>query len=188
MLKFLVIGAAVVAAVIVVVLAYAATRPDRFAVHRSTSINASASRIFPLIEDLRAFNTWNPFDKKDPNMKGTYSGTPSGKGARYAFKSSKAGTGSIEIVDTMPDSRVTMKLTMIKPIKADNRVIFTLEPQGNTTHVTWSMDGDVPFVGKVIHLIFNMDKMVGGDFDAGLAQLKTLAESSPSAAIQAAFH
>ena len=180
MLKILTIGAVVVAAIIAVVLAYAAMQPDRFQVQRSTRIKAAANKIFPLIDDLHAFNTWNPFDKKDPNIKGAYSGPSSGKGASYAFESTKAGTGSIEIVDTVPASRVTMKLTMIKPIKADNRVVFTLEPEGDTTRVTWAMDGGVPFVGKVIHLIFNMDKMVGRDFEAGLAELKALTEISSS--------
>ena len=178
MLKILIIGAAIVAATIVVVLAYAATQPDRFQVQRSATIKGSANKIFPLINDLHAFNTWNPFDKKDPNIKGTYSGPVSGKGARYAFESRKAGSGSIEIVDIVPASRVTMKLLMVKPIRADNRVVFTLEPEGDATRVTWAMDGGVPFVGKVIHLIFSMDKMVGRDFEAGLADLKALTERS----------
>jgi hypothetical protein len=178
MIKILMVGAAVIAAIVVVVLAYAAMQPDRFQVQRSTSIKASADKIFPLINDLHAFNTWNPFDKKDPNIKGAYSGPASGKGARYGFESSKTGTGSIEIVDTASPSRVTMRLTMIKPIAADNRVVFILEPQGDATRVTWAMDGEVPFVGKVIHLIFSMDKMVGRDFEAGLADLKTLAQRS----------
>jgi carbon monoxide dehydrogenase subunit G len=166
--------------IIAAVLAYAATGPDRFQVRRSTSIKASADAIFPRINDLHAFNSWNPFDKKDPNTKGTYSGPASGKGASYGFESSKTGTGSIEIVDAAPPSRITMKLTMIRPIAADNRVEFTLEPQGDTTRVTWAMDGGVPFVGKVIHLIFNMDKMVGQDFEAGLADLKALSEKTSS--------
>jgi hypothetical protein len=178
MLKFITIGAAVVAVIIAAVLAYAATQPDRFKVQRATTIKASADKIFPLINDMHTFNTWNPFDKKDPNIKGSYSGPASGKGASYAFESSKSGTGNIEIVDTAPPSRVTMRLTMIKPLQADNRVDFTLEPQGDTTRVTWAMDGEVPFVGKVLHLIINMDKMVGQEFDAGLADLKALTEKA----------
>jgi Polyketide cyclase / dehydrase and lipid transport len=166
----------VVAAFIVAVLAYAATQPDRFEVQRSTSIRASANQIFPLINDLRTFNTWNPFDKKDPNVKGTYSGPESGKGAAYALESSQTGTGRIEIADTAPPSRVTMRLTMIKPLAADNRVQFILQPQGDMTRVTWAMDGEVPFVGKLIHLFVDMDRMVGQEFAAGLAELKVRAE------------
>jgi carbon monoxide dehydrogenase subunit G len=182
MFKIITIGAALVASIIAIVLAYAATRPDRFQIQRSTSIKASAEKIFPLINDMHAFNTWNPFDKKDPNIKGTYTGPASGKDASYAFESKMSGTGNIEIVDSAEPSRVTMKLTMIKPIHADNRVEFTLQPEGDTTRVTWVMDGGVPFVGKVIHLIFNMDKMVGQDFEAGLADLKTAVERSASPA------
>jgi hypothetical protein len=180
MLKIIAIAVVVVAAAVAVVLAYAATRPDRFAVQRSTSIKASADKIFPFINDLRSFNTWNPFEQKDPNIKGTYSGPPSGKGAGYDFEGARSGTGRIEVTDVDPPAKVTMRLTMIRPLHADNRVEFTLEPQGDTTRVTWSMDGNVPFVGKVIHLIFNMDKMVGQDFEAGLAALKALTEKSSS--------
>jgi Polyketide cyclase / dehydrase and lipid transport len=176
MLKIVTIGAGVLGVIVAAVLAYAATRPDRFEVQRSTSIRASAERIFPLINDLRTFNTWNPFDKKDPNMKGTYSGPESGKGAAYAFESSQAGTGRIEIADAAPPSRVTMRLTMMKPLAADNRVQFILQPQGDTTRVTWAMDGDVPFIGKLIHLFVDMDRMVGQEFAAGLAALKAKAE------------
>jgi hypothetical protein len=180
MLKTMMIGAAVVAVIIASVLTYAATRPDRFQVQRSTSIKASADKIFPLINDLRSFNTWNPFEKKDPDIRGSYSGPQSGKGASYAFESTKAGTGSIAIVDTAPVSRVSMRLTMIKPLRADNRVQFFLEPERDGTRVTWAMDGEVPFVGKVIHLILSMDKMIGADFEAGLASLKAAAERSSS--------
>jgi uncharacterized protein YndB with AHSA1/START domain len=177
--------AMIVAALLVIgitgVLALAATKPDVFLVQRSTTIKAPADRIFPLINDLRAFNTWNPFDRKDPNIKGTYSGPGSGNGATYAFESTKAGSGSIEIVDAAPSSRITMRLIMIKPIAANNRVDFTLQPQGgDTTRVTWAMEGQVPFVGKVLHLIFDMDKMVGKDFEAGLASLKAITENPSS--------
>jgi len=176
MLRIITIVVSAVAALVAAVLAYAATRPDRFEVQRSTSIQASAEKIFPLIDNLRTFNAWNPFDRKDPNIKGTYSGPDSGKGAAYAFESNQTGTGRIEIADTAPPSRVTMRLTMIKPLAAENRVQFILQPQGNATHVTWAMDGDVPFIGKLIHLFVDMDRMVGQEFAAGLAELKARAE------------
>ena len=176
MLKTSMTAVAALAVVIAAVLAYAATRPDRFQVARSTSIQASAEKIFPLINDLHSFNSWNPFATMDPDQKGTYSGPPSGKGAGYAFESAKAGSGRIEIADAAPPSRVTMKLIMTRPLQADNRVAFTLEPQGEATRVTWAMDGEVPFIGKVIHLFLDMDKMVGQQFAAGLAELKVKAE------------
>jgi len=175
-MKIVAIAVSLIAVAVAVVLIFAATRPDRFEVQRSASIRASADKIFPLINDLRAFNTWNPFDKKDPNIKGSYSGPESGKGAAYAFESSQAGSGRLEIAEAAPPSRVTMRLVMSKPLAADNRVQFTLQPQGDATQVTWAMDGDVPFVGKIIHLFVDMDRMVGQEFAAGLADLKAQAE------------
>jgi hypothetical protein len=178
MLKIITTVAAAAAVLVIAIVAYAATRPDRIHIQRSMSIKASADTIFPMINDLRAFNTWNPFDKKDPNIKGTYTGPQRGKGAGYAFDSGTAGTGTIEIVDTAPAKRVTMKLVMTKPMHADNRVEFTLEPEGDLTRVTWAMDGEVPFLGKVLSVFCNMDTMVGQEFEAGLADLKTLMEKS----------
>jgi hypothetical protein len=177
MFKILTIGPTVIVVILAAALAYAATRPDRFQVQRSASINASADNIFPFINDLRIFNTWNPFDKKDPSIQGAYSGPSSGQGASYAFDSRKAGTGSLEIVDIAPPSKIIMRLTMTKPIHADNRVQFTLEPRGDATNVTWTMDGGVPFVAKILHLVFNVDKMIGSEFEAGLADLKALTEN-----------
>jgi len=172
-LAFIVILFAAAAAAVLV---YAATRSGRFRVARTMNIKASAEKIFSLITDLKTFNSWNPFDKQDPNIKGTYSGPQQGKGAIYAFESRQAGTGNLEILDTVPPAKVVMRLLMSRPIAADNRVEFTLDQQADGTRVTWAMEGAVPFVGKVLHLVFNMDKMIGGQFEKGLAELKTIAE------------
>jgi hypothetical protein len=158
-----------------VVLVLAAMKPDTFRVARSTSINAASQKIFPLINDLHQFNTWNPFEKKDPG-KGTYSGPPAGKGASYAWKSDQLGIGSMTIADTTEPSRVALKLDFVKPFEAHNDVEFTLVPKGDATEVTWAMNGPVPFMAKIIHVIMDMDKMVGRDFEDGLANLKALAE------------
>ena len=175
--------AIVAVALIAGVLIVAATRPDTFEVQRTALIQAPPERIFPLINDLRAFNTWNPYEKKDPNIKGSYSGASDGKGASYGFQGNKdVGTGRIEIVQSTPASRVTMKLLMLEPLEIDNVVEFMLEPKGEATIVTWAMQGRVPYVGKIVHLFFDMDSMVGGDFEAGLAGLKAIAESPQSAA------
>lgn len=175
MLKvFGIIGALLLAGVVVVLL-LAAMRPDTFRVTRSTSIKAPPEKIFPLINDLHQFNTWNPFEKKDPG-KGTYSGPAAGKGASYAWKSDQLGIGSMTIADTTEPSRVAIKLDFVKPFEAHNDVEFTLAPKGKVTEVTWAMTGPVPFFAKIIHVLINMDKMVGGDFEDGLANLKALAE------------
>ncbi len=159
------------------VLLTAANKPDTFRVERSASVKAPPERIFPLINDLRAFNTWNPFEKKDPNLKGRYSGPASGKGAAYAFDGNNdVGKGSIEILEALPVSRVAMRLSMVEPFKVENTVEFTLVPNGGTTNVSWAMQGPAPYLARIIHVFIDMDKMVGKDFEAGLASLKAIAE------------
>jgi hypothetical protein len=163
---------------VVALLAYAATKPDTFRVQRSASINAPPQAIFPLINDLHNFNAWNPFVRKDPNLKGHYSGPSSGTGAAYAFNGNKdVGQGSIKIAESSPPSKVTMTLDMIRPFEAHNLVEFTLEPNGRSTQVTWAMHGPSPYLAKLMSIFFSMDNMVGRDFEAGLADLKAAAEA-----------
>jgi len=167
----------VIVVLIAGVLVLAATRPDTFRVQRTTSIKAPPEKIFALIDDLHRFNTWNQYEKKDPNIKGTYSGAASGKGAKYSFDGNgNVGKGSIEITEASPPRQVAMELHMTAPIEARNAIEFTLDPRGDVTNVTWAMHGPVSFPAKIIHLFFNMDRMVGGDFEAGLASLKAEAE------------
>ena len=162
------------------VLIAAATRSDTFRVQRSASIKAAPEKIFPLIDDLHRFNTWNPFAQQDPNLKGSYSGAASGKSAAYTFAGNgNVGKGTIEIIDSAPASRVTMTLHMLAPFETRNTVQFLLEPQGDGTRVTWAMQGSVPYFAKIIHLFIDMDRMVGSEFDAGLASLKAIAEKTP---------
>ncbi len=177
MLKIAGIIAALLLVGVLVVLGIAATRPDTFRVARSTSIKAPPEKIFPLINDFRQWPAWSPYERKDPAMKKTFSGAPTGKGAIYEWDGDKnVGSGRIEIADTTALSKVTLKLDMIKPIAAHNTVDFTLEPRGGETLVTWAMRGDVPYLAKVVHMLFDVDKMVGGDFESGLASLKAAAE------------
>jgi len=159
------------------VLVLAALRPDTFRVQRAITIKAPAEKIFPLINDLRRFNTWNPYEKKDPNLQGRYSGAVSGKGAVYSFDGNRnVGQGSVEITDSFAPRRVAMLLHMIRPVEARNDIEFTLEPQGDATQVTWAMQGKVPYVAKIIHVFVSMDRMIGRDFEDGLASLKAEAE------------
>ena len=175
MLKIILLGLAVVIAGILV---YAATRPDTFRVERTTSIEAPPEKIFPLIDDLRSGEQWSPYYRKDPAMRGTYSGPASGVGATFDFAGNKdVGSGRVSITGSSPHGKVTMRLQMFKPFAADNVVEFTLVPRGQATDVTWAMQGRQPYVAKVMCLFFDMDKMVGTDFAAGLASLKALAEA-----------
>lgn len=169
--------AIVVVVLLAALLALAAAKPDTFRVERSTSIKAAPGKIFPLINDFRAWSAWSPYEKKDPAMKRTLGGAPGGKGAMYAWDGNKEiGQGSMEITDSSPPSRVTLKLVFVKPFAANNIVDFTLQPQGDSTQVTWAMRGPAPFISKVMQVLFNMDKMVGDDFEIGLANLKAIAE------------
>jgi uncharacterized protein YndB with AHSA1/START domain len=161
-----------------VILLYAASKPDTFAIQRSATIAAPPDKIFPLINDLHAHTTWSPFEK-DPAMKRTHSGAPAGKGAIYEWDGNRqVGSGRIAITDSSPSSKVAMRLEMFRPFKADNVVEFTLEPQGNPdTRITWAMRGQQPFMAKLMSTFINCDKMVGSQFEEGLAKLKVLAEA-----------
>jgi hypothetical protein len=167
-------------AAVVLVLGYAAaTEPDKFRIARSVRIAAPAEKIFPMINDLHTFVSWSPFDKKDPNLKREYSGPQAGKGARYDWDGNReVGKGWLMISDATAPNKVDMDLHMLAPLAANNDVAFTLEPDGGATKVTWAMQGTSSLVAKVIHLCFNMDRMVGGEFEKGLADLKALAERS----------
>ena len=171
---------AIIAVVLLVavaaVLVLAATKPDTFRVERATRIKAPPERIFALLNDFRNWTSWSPWEKMDPALKRSYSGAPSGKGAVYEWEGNKkVGKGRMEILDAAP-SRVAIKLDFLKPFEAHNNVAFTLEPQGDATLVTWAMHGPLPYIGKVMHVFMNMDRMVGKDFETGLANLKAAAE------------
>jgi hypothetical protein len=174
MLKIIGLG---VVLVVGVVLAVAASRPNDFRVQRSASIKAPPEKIFPHINDLHAFNSWNPFNKKDPNIKGSYSGAASGPGSAYAFEGNKdVGRGRIEITDSRPASEVRMNLHILAPMEGRNVVEFTLHPKGDSTSVSWAIQGPMPYLSKVFSLFCDMDAMIGKEFENGLADLKTIVE------------
>jgi hypothetical protein len=168
--------AAIVLLLIVGLLAYAAAQPDAFRIARSAAIRAPAGTIFPLIDDFHAWTAWSPYEKLDPDMRKTYEGAPSGKGAIYAWEGKKAGAGRMEITEDATPNRVTIKLDFSKPFVAHNIAEFTLEPSGDATTVTWAMTGRRPFMMKVMGVFMNMDTMIGKDFEAGLASLKAATE------------
>ncbi|RZL07858.1 MAG: polyketide cyclase [Rubrivivax sp.] len=163
---------------IAALLAVAATRPDTFAVQRSATIQAPPEALYPLINDLRQFNSWSPYAQKDAAMQTTYRGPASGPGATLDFSGNKdVGKGSVAITGGTAPTRVDMTLDMIEPFAGHNEITFTLVPQGTgATEVTWAMRGASPFIGKLMGLVFNMDRMIGTDFEKGLANLKAKAE------------
>ena len=167
----------VVVRAVVGVLVAAAMRPGEFAVQRSVGIQALPEKIFPMIDDFRHWPAWSPWEKLDPTMKRTLSGAASGVGAVYAWDGSgKVGAGRMEIKDVVVPSKIGIQLDFIKPFEGHNITEFTLVPSGQSTEVTWRMHGPAPFVSKLMGLFFNMDTMIGKDFEAGLANLKAAAE------------
>jgi len=159
-------------------LAFAATRADRFTVRRSIAVHAPPQKIHALINDLRQFNTWNPYEKKDPQIKGHYRGPAAGPGARYEFQGNQeVGAGSLEIITSAPQ-QVALRLDMTAPLAASNTITFTLQPKGSATEVTWAMEGASPYLAKLMSVFIDLDAMVGRDFEAGLANLKARAEQT----------
>jgi hypothetical protein len=168
--------ALVVLALVLVVLAIAATRPKELRVQRSARINAAPARIAPHITDFHRWNAWSPWEKLDPAMTKSHSGPASGPGAVYEWEGNrKVGKGRMEILDAAP-TRVALKLDFLKPFEAHNTTEFRLDPSGDATDVTWAMYGPSPFVTRVMGVFMNMDRMIGRDFETGLANLKAVAE------------
>ena len=169
--------ALVIAVAIAALLIFAATRPDTFRVERTARIEAPAEKIFPLIDDFHRWEAWSPYEKLDPGMKRTFGGAPAGQGATYAWEGNdKAGAGRMEIAESTPSSKIAIKLDFIKPFEGHNVAEFTLQPQGDATQVTWAMHGPSPYIAKLMGIFFNMDQMIGKDFETGLANLKTASE------------
>jgi uncharacterized protein YndB with AHSA1/START domain len=158
------------------VLIYAARKPDSFRVERSVSIPATPEHIFPLLNDFHQWEAWSPWEKIDPAVQRIYHSTTAGVGATYEWKgNNKVGHGKMEIIESIPSTRVRLKIDFISPFEAHNTVEFTLTPQGNTTLLTQAMYGPSPFVSKLVSMFCSMDKMVGEKYEQGLASIKTLA-------------
>jgi hypothetical protein len=151
---------------------------DTFRVERSIHIDAAPAQIAPLIENFHSWTAWSPWEKLDPAMQRSYGGPERGIGAVYEWAGKKAGTGRMEVKDVRPE-RVTIQLDFIKPMRASNSALFDLAPDGAGTRVTWAMEGKETLLTKLMHVVINMDKMVGKDFEKGLADLKAQAERAP---------
>ncbi len=177
-MQILLIVVGVIVAVLVVLLLVAAGKPKIFRIQRSLTINAPPEKIAPLILDFHQWKLWSPYENLDPAMRRTYSGAPSGKGAIYNWDSDgKAGNGRMEILSA-DIQMVVIKLDFEKPFKANNTAEFLFVPQHGATNVTWAMFGPHPFMMRFMCLFMNVDKMVGSDFEKGLASLKAAAEAN----------
>lgn len=155
----------------------AAMKPDQLRVERSVLIHAPADKIFPLLNDLREFTRWSPYEGRDPAMRKTFSAVTSGRGASYAWDgNNEVGAGRMEITDSRAGERVVIQLDFMRPMEGHNIVRFTLVPGANGTTASWSMEGPLPFISRLFSLFLNFDSMIGNDFAAGLEKLKALAE------------
>jgi len=170
---------AIVVVIIIVLVVIVALQPADFRVARSTLVSAPPAAVFAQVNDFHKWNAWNPWGKVDPAMKQNYEGAPAGSGAVYTWTGNKeVGEGRMTITDSRPTDLVQMKLEFYKPFAATNTAEFTFVPEGNQTRVTWSMFGEKNFMAKAVHLFMNMDKMIGGQFEKGLADMKTAAEGA----------
>ena len=167
----------IVVVLVAAVFVVAASKPDDFRVERSTNIKTAPSKIFPLINDFHQWALWSPWETIDPTMKRSFSGSSSGVGAAYAWTGDgKAGAGRMEIVEANTPEKIRIKLDFIKPFEAHNSAEYTLTPDAGGTRVTWVMDGPRPYIAKLMSVFFNMDRMIGKEFETGLANMKALAE------------
>jgi uncharacterized protein YndB with AHSA1/START domain len=174
MLKKIAIG---ITAIIVIILGLALAQPNNFTVTRSTTIKAAPEKIYPLINDFHNWSTWSPWEHLDPNMVRTFSGPATGVGAVYGWEGNdQVGAGRMEITGAAAPSKIDIKLDFLKPFESHNTTVFTLEPKGDSTTVVWTMSGPSAFITKLMGVFVSMDKMVGPDFEKGLASMKAVAE------------
>lgn len=167
----------VLAGLIALALLLAAVRPKAFRIARSALIAAPAERIYPLIANFHAWRAWSPFEGMDAELKRDYGGAADGVGATYAWEGRKSGAGRMEITDATPPGRVAIRLNFLRPFKAENQAIFTLEPAEGATRVTWAMTGENGFLMRLMGLVMSPDRLVGGMFAEGLAKMKAAAEA-----------
>ena len=176
LIKTLIALGAVVIVVVVVVVA----RPAEFHVARTARIAAPVAAVFAQVNDFRKWDAWNPWAKLDPAMKQGYEGAPAGAGAVYTWTgNSQVGEGRMTLTESRPSDLIRIKMEFLKPFAGTSTAEFTFRPEGDQTVVTWSMEGRNNFMAKAIHLVMNMDKMIGGQFEKGLAQMKAVAEAAP---------
>lgn len=174
--------ALIVLAVLVVGLLVAIMKqPDEFRITRSARMSARPQPVFDQVNNLRNWDNWSPWAKLDPNATITFTGPEAGVGARFDWSGNReVGVGSNEILESNAPESVHMKLRFLKPMKAENDVVFSFAPVGDGTEVTWTMYGPNNFVGKAVGLLMNCEKMVGGQFEQGLANMKSVVENQPA--------
>jgi Polyketide cyclase / dehydrase and lipid transport len=174
MLKKTLIVLALLFVVLVIVIA---ARPGEFRVSRSATMAAPPEAVFPHVNELKKWDAWSPWAKLDPNARNTFGGPSAGQGASMSWAgNNEVGEGKMTISESRPNELVKLMLEFYKPMAGTSEVEFSFKPEGNGTVVTWTMSGKNDFIGKAVCLFMNMDKMVGGQYEKGLASLKAIAE------------
>ncbi len=172
-------------ALIVILVIVIALQPSEYRVARSLPMVAPPADVFAQVNDFHRWDAWSPWAKLDPNMKTTFSGETSGKGAAYSWVGNKdVGEGRMTIIESRPNDLVRVNLEFLKPFASTALTDFTFKPQGDKTLVTWTMTGHNNFIGKAFCLFMSMDKMIGGDFEKGLAAMKSVVERPPATTTQ----
>ncbi len=178
MVTVLFIVLAILFVVVVVFAGIVAMQPSEFRVTRSATMPGPAEAVFAQVNNLHNWQQWSPWAKLDPQAQNTYNGPDSGEGAIFQWiGSNQVGEGKMTIVESRPHELVKIKLEFLKPFAATNTAEFRFRPNGDRTDVTWTMYGTNNFMSKAIHLALNMDKMVGGQFEEGLANMKSVLEA-----------
>lgn len=175
MLTYILIGVGALVALFAVIVTL---QPSGFRISRSATMAAAPAAAFAQVNDFHNWRAWSPWEGIDPALQRTYEGPESGPGAVYSWVGNKnVGEGRMTILESKPGESVKIKLDFIKPFAATNTALFTFQPQANQTDVTWTMEGEKTcFFAKAMHLCINMDKMIGGNFEQGLAKMKSLVE------------
>lgn len=163
-------------------LTYVAMQPAAYTVSRMATIAAPPQAVFSHINSFKKWDAWSPWAKKDPNAKSAYSGPESGEGASLAWSGNKdVGEGRMTLVESKPNERIAIKLDFTKPTLGTSYSTFALKPEGSGTSVTWSLSGESGFVSRAFMMLLGvkLDKMIGDDYEKGLANLKAVVEAGP---------
>jgi hypothetical protein len=177
--KILLWGIGSIIAVLVVLVVVVAMQPSEFQVTRAAVISAAPDKVFAQVNDFHNWKAWSPWEKVDPNITESFSGTTAGAGSAYSWSGNdEVGEGKMAIAESSPNQHIKINLDFIRPFESKNVTEFTFKPDGNGTAVTWTMTGKKNFISKAACMVMDMDKMVGGDFEKGLSQMKTLVEST----------
>lgn len=172
-------AALLLAVLVACVVGYVASQPNQFRVTRSATISGPPADVFAQVNDFHHWNAWSPWAKKDPAAKNSFEGPSSGEGAMFSWSGNhEVGEGRMTLTESSPNERVQIRLDFEKPFKSTSTAEFTFKPVGDQTVVTWSMFGERNFICKACSVVMNMDEMIGGEFEKGLASMNKIVQTA----------